>query len=43
MYNLYKLVITIMIPVITIPWIEGEEEKGEGGGGEFKYHIINTL
>jgi hypothetical protein len=30
-----------MIPVETVPWIEGD--NGSSGGGEFKYEIVDTL
>jgi hypothetical protein len=32
-----------MIPVETIPGIEGGQIKENGGGGEFKYDIFDTL
>jgi hypothetical protein len=32
-----------MIPVETVPEIEGGEVKQSSGGGEFKYDIFDTL
>jgi hypothetical protein len=32
-----------MIPVETIPSIRRVGRKGSGGGGDFKYDIVNTL
>jgi hypothetical protein len=32
-----------MIPVETVPGIEGRRIKQSGGGGEFKYDIVHTL
>jgi hypothetical protein len=32
-----------MIPVETVPGIEGGEMKESIGGGEFKYHIFDIL
>jgi hypothetical protein len=31
-----------MIPVVTIPLVEGGI-KGSGGGGEFKYDVVDML
>jgi hypothetical protein len=32
-----------LIPVETIPGIRREGNKGEHGGGDFKYNIFDTL
>jgi hypothetical protein len=36
-------VVSIMIPVETVPWTDGGGLKGRGGGGEFKYDMVDTL